>query len=77
MSIESANLFLEDAAREIALRDNFKDVTNAEEFLEVARKLGYDFTTEELKESVSELSKGVLVRRKTGVWPWLRSVKWI
>lgn len=77
MSIESANLFLEDAAKEIALRDNFNHVTNPEEFLAVTRTLGYDFTTEELKQAVSELSKGVLVRRKTGVWPWLRSVKWI
>ncbi len=77
MSIDQAHLFLTNASQDMDLRESFKDVRNPQEFLVTAHNLGYDFTTEELKEAVSELSKGVLIRRKTGIWPWLRSVKWI
>jgi predicted ribosomally synthesized peptide with nif11-like leader len=77
MSIDNAHLFLTNASQDMDLRESFKDVKNPQEFIDTVHNLGYDFTTEELKEAVSELSKGVLIRRKTGVWPWLRSVKWI
>lgn len=77
MSLENANLFLESAAQDAKLRAKFETATNPEEFIKVASESGYEFTTEELKEAVTELSKGVILRRKTGVWPWLRTVKWV
>jgi hypothetical protein len=39
--------------------------------------LGYDFTPTELKQVVAEQSHGILIRRKTGVWKWLRDVAWM
>lgn len=77
MSIESASQFLEDAAYNSRIRAKFNKAANPLEFVKVAQELGYDFTTEELQEVVQEHSKGVTVRRQTGVWQWLRSVNWI
>jgi predicted ribosomally synthesized peptide with nif11-like leader len=77
MSKESANQFLEAAAQHTNLREHFHSVAAPEEFIEVAEKLGYTFTTEELREALKEHSQGVNLRRRTGVWPWLRSVKWL
>jgi predicted ribosomally synthesized peptide with nif11-like leader len=76
MSKESATQFLRDATNKMELRDKFKEVADAREFIQVASQLGYDFTTEELKEVVTEHSQGITVRRHTGVWPWLRTVPW-
>lgn len=77
MSKESATKFLETAARKTDLRKHFQSVNAPQEFIRVAEKLGYSFTTEELKETVQEHSQGVKTRRRTGVWPWLRSVNWV
>ncbi|NES94288.1 MAG: Nif11-like leader peptide family natural product precursor [Desertifilum sp. SIO1I2] len=77
MSIESASRFLEDVTYRTELREKFRSAGNPHEFVKVAQELGYDFTTEELHEVVSEHSKGVTVRRQTGVWQWLRTVNWM
>lgn len=76
MSLENAHDFLARASHSDDFRQKFVEVKNPEEFLEIARSLGYDFTTEELKEVVAERSKNIKVRRTIGVWSWLRSVKW-
>ncbi len=77
MSKKNASQFLTDAAQNRTLRENLETATNAEEFLNIARQLGYSFTTEELREVIHDCSEGVKVRRNTGVWPWLRNVHWI
>ena len=77
MSQENAKNFLAAASHNIDLREKFNTVTNSEEFLNTAQELGYIFTTEDLKTVISEHSEGVKVRRKTGVWQWLRSVNWM
>lgn len=77
MSKQSATQFLSVAARNTEVQENFRSVNNPEEFVQVAEGLGYNFTTEELKDVVKEHSEGVTLRRKTGVWNWLRRVNWI
>jgi predicted ribosomally synthesized peptide with nif11-like leader len=77
MSIESANRFLEAITHDASLRSKFEEVTGPEDFLRVIENLGYSFTTEELMEIAREQSQGVQVRRTTGVWKWLRGVKWV
>lgn len=77
MSKQSATQFLSVAARNTEVQENFQSVNNPEEFVQVAEGLGYNFTTEELKDVVKEHSEGVTLRRKTGVWNWLRRVNWI
>jgi predicted ribosomally synthesized peptide with nif11-like leader len=77
MSVQNATRFLEAVSQDETLRERFGKVSTPEEFLEVCRQLGYSFTTEELKNIVKEQSEGVLVRRHTGVWKWLRSVNWV
>lgn len=77
MSKEGATKFLKAAATDTALREKFKLVASPEEFLKIALELGYSFTTEELLAVVKEHSEGITLRRKTGIWQWLRSVNWI
>ncbi|MBP0005715.1 MAG: Nif11-like leader peptide family natural product precursor [Cyanobacteria bacterium SBC] len=77
MSKESAEKFLSDVLYHSELREQFNDVQNPEEFLNVARQLGYDFSTAELEAVAHAHSLGVHTRRQTGIWPWLRSVNWI
>jgi predicted ribosomally synthesized peptide with nif11-like leader len=77
MSKESASQLLEAATRNADLRKQFQGVANPDEFVKVASELGYPLTTDELKEVVKEHSEGVTLRRQTGIWPWLRSVRWI
>ncbi|MBW4682877.1 MAG: Nif11-like leader peptide family natural product precursor [Microcoleus vaginatus WJT46-NPBG5] len=77
MSKQSATQFLSVAARDSDVQENFKSVNNPQEFVKVAEELGYSFTPEELKDVVKEHSEGVTLRRKTGIWNWLRHVKWI
>ncbi|HEY9690834.1 MAG TPA: Nif11-like leader peptide family natural product precursor [Oculatellaceae cyanobacterium] len=77
MSNESAKKFLADAAHNMVLREKFKPVTNPQEFINTVEELGYSFTTEELKDVVKECSEGVVIRRKTGVWQWLRTINWV
>ncbi|MCL6435362.1 MAG: Nif11-like leader peptide family natural product precursor [Leptolyngbyaceae cyanobacterium HOT.MB2.61] len=77
MSIESANRFLEAVAYDETLRSKFEGVSSPEDFLRITEQLGYSFTTEELMAIAKEQSQGVTIRRSTGVWKWLRSVKWI
>jgi len=77
MPKESADQFLEDATQNSTLREKMGAATSPEEFVKIAEALGYSFTTQELKEVVSENSENVLLRRQTGIWPWLRHVNWI
>ena len=77
MSKESADKFLQAATYKSEIRDKFKNVTNPQEFIQVSQELGYSFTTEELKAVAKEKSKGVTMRRNTGVWGWLRTINWI
>ncbi|MCT7950557.1 Nif11-like leader peptide family natural product precursor [Ancylothrix sp. C2] len=77
MSTESAYQFLSQAAHDREFQQKFEQAANAQEFMQIAEALGFDFTPEELKAVVKENSEGVKVRRQTGVWRWLRSVKWI
>jgi predicted ribosomally synthesized peptide with nif11-like leader len=77
MSIQNATRFLEAISQDETLRERFVRVSTPEEFLDVCTQLGYSFTAEELKNLVKEQSQGVLVRRSTGVWKWLRSVNWL
>lgn len=76
MSAESASKFLSDVAYRETLRLKFNDVQNGEDFIQVCQELGYDFTIDELKAIVKESSEGVLIRRKTGAWTWLRQIPW-
>lgn len=77
MSKESASEFLAHAARNADLQACFSAVSNSQDFIKVAEEWGYSFTSEELSEVVREHSQGVTLRRKTGVWKWLRSVPWM
>lgn len=77
MSKESAKQFLQEAVKNMSLRDKFTDVRTPKEFLDMAQTLGYSFTTEELEIIVKEASQGVETRRPTGIWPWLRTIPWI
>jgi predicted ribosomally synthesized peptide with nif11-like leader len=77
MSIESANRFLEAVAYDETVRDRFEGVTNPDDFLKITEQLGYSFTTDELMAIVKDQSKGIVVRRTTGVWKWLRNVSWV
>jgi predicted ribosomally synthesized peptide with nif11-like leader len=77
MSVESATRFLRAVAQDESIRERFDDVRSPEDFLRISDQLGYCFTTAELEEIVAEQSKGVAVRRSTGVWKWLRNVNWL
>lgn len=77
MSIESAEKFLEAATVDSILRDKLTGAGNFEEFVQIAQAMGYNFTAQELKLVIKENSEGVTMRRKTGVWPWLRHFSWI
>jgi predicted ribosomally synthesized peptide with nif11-like leader len=77
MSVKSATRFLHAAAQDQQVRNKFSTVQSPDEFLQVSNQLGYAFTTTELKKVITVQSRGVLVRRPTGVWPWLRSINWI
>lgn len=77
MSKKNVTQFLADAAQDRTLREKFQSANSSEEFLNIAQKLGYSFTTEELQNVIHDYSQGIEVRRNTGVWPWLRSVRWI
>lgn len=77
MSQEKVEHFLTEITQKDELRKQFQDVKNPTQFMEVCQKLGYDFTHEQLITVIKEHSKGVILRRKTGVWVWLRKVNWI
>ncbi len=77
MSIESANRFLKAVSNDEELRERFESVTCPDEFVRMTEQLGYSFTTDELLAVAKEQSEGVLVRRSTGVWKWLRQVHWV
>jgi predicted ribosomally synthesized peptide with nif11-like leader len=77
MSIESANRFLKAVAQDQVLRNQLQAATTPQEFLQVSDRLGYCFTTAELQELISQMSRDVKLRRSTGVWPWLRSANWV
>jgi predicted ribosomally synthesized peptide with nif11-like leader len=77
MSVESATRFLRAASQDQSIREKFESVQSPQDFLVVSDQLGYCFTTQELQTIVFEQSQGVLVRRSTGVWKWLRNVNWL
>jgi predicted ribosomally synthesized peptide with nif11-like leader len=77
MSIESASRFLSAAAADEDLRIRFERVASPQDFLSVSQQLGYSFTTDELMTLAKERSQGILIRRSTGVWKWLRAVNWV
>lgn len=77
MSVESATRFLRVIAQDQSVREKFALVSSPEDFIRVSNELGYCFTTSELKAVIQEQSQGVLLRRSTGVWKWLRSVNWV
>jgi predicted ribosomally synthesized peptide with nif11-like leader len=67
---------LEAATTNEALREKLKSAVNPGEFVKIASELGYTFTAETLQVVVEKNSNGAIFRRKTGIWPWLRSVNW-
>lgn len=77
MSIESANRFLTAIAQDQTIREKFAAVSSPAEFLQISEQMGYCFTTRELEDLIRESSQGVVVRRSTGVWKWLRNVTWV
>jgi predicted ribosomally synthesized peptide with nif11-like leader len=77
MSVKSATRFLCAASHDQTLRDRFLSVQSPDEFVGLSDRLGYCFTTTELKTIISEQSQGVVYRRPTGVWKWLREVRWM
>jgi predicted ribosomally synthesized peptide with nif11-like leader len=76
MSKKTANQFLEAAAVDATFREQFKSATNVDEFIKIAQDLGYSFSPEDLNAIVQEFSGETTLRRKTGIWPWLRLVNW-
>lgn len=77
MSLESATRFLSAVSQDELLREKFETAADPRDFLHISQQLGYSFTTEELMEVVKAQSQGVVVRRNTGVWKWLRHINWV
>jgi predicted ribosomally synthesized peptide with nif11-like leader len=77
MSTQSAARFLSAASHNQEIRNRFSQVQSGDEFVKLSQRLGYCFTNAELKAIVSEQSHGILQRRPTGVWKWLRGVNWM
>lgn len=79
MSLESANRFLEAVSYDETLREKFNAVKTPDDFHRIAEQLGYSFTTEELMTLAKQEGekKGILARRSTGVWKWLRGINWV
>lgn len=77
MCKQDAHQFLEDATQNITLRDKCQAANNPSEFISLATGLGYHFTAQDLKNVIQESSEAVILRRKTGIWPWLRQVNWV
>jgi predicted ribosomally synthesized peptide with nif11-like leader len=76
MSIESATRFLDAVTDNEVLRHQFDYAQTPEDFLSLAQEMGFSFTTYELTQVVLEGSRGIEIRRITGVWKWLRQMKW-
>jgi predicted ribosomally synthesized peptide with nif11-like leader len=76
MSVKSAIRFLKTATHDETFREKFGTADSPDEFLQVSNRLGYSFTTEELRKVVTHKSRRVVTRRTTGIWPWLRDVNW-
>ncbi len=76
MSIESANRFLNAVTDNEPLRHRFDQVQTPEDFVSLAQEMGFNFTTHELTQIVLEGSRGIEIRRVTGIWKWLRHTKW-
>jgi predicted ribosomally synthesized peptide with nif11-like leader len=77
MSQANAEQFLSDILHHPDLRPQFEAADNPEEFLQIAQKLGYDFSTADLEAVAHAHSQNVNQRRQTGIWPWLRQMNWI
>jgi predicted ribosomally synthesized peptide with nif11-like leader len=77
MSIESATRFLDAVTDDEVLRHQFDYAQTPEDFLSLAQEMGFSFTTRELAQVVLDSSTGVEIRRSTGVWKWLRQMKWV
>jgi hypothetical protein len=74
---ENAKRFLADASSRESIREHFIDVTNAHDFIEKVKSLGYDCDQDDLKAVVKSYSEKTEIRRNTGIWAWLRTVNWI
>lgn len=77
MSRESATRFLQAAAHDQRIREQFAAVRSQEEFFQTSKRLGYRFNTIELMQVLMEHNQGATLRRKTGVWRWMRNLPWI
>lgn len=77
MSKENAEKFLSDLLHHPELRPQLEVADNPKEFLHIARNMGYEFSTDELEAVAHAHSQDVHQRRHSGIWPWLRKVKWI
>ncbi len=77
MSVENAEQFLKDALHHPEVRAAFHDAKTPQDFFKISESLGYNFSGQELETVVSEHSQGVQIRRRTGIWQWLRTVNWI
>ncbi|WP_159789930.1 Nif11-like leader peptide family natural product precursor [Sodalinema gerasimenkoae] len=77
MSIENAQQFLKDVLHHPDLRETFNETQTPQQFLKLAQGLGYDFSSQDLETVISRHSEGVNIRRRTGIWQWLRTVPWI
>ncbi len=77
MSVENAEQFLKDVLHQPELRATFEDAETPQDFFKISQNLGYDFSSQDLQTVVSQHSEGVEIRRRTGIWHWLRTVNWI
>ncbi len=77
MSRESAERFLQAAAHDQRIREQFEVVRSQEEFFQTSKQLGYRFNTIDLMQVLMEHSEGTTIRRQTGIWRWMRNLPWI
>lgn len=77
MSVENAEQFLKDALHNRDLRAAFDEAKTPQDFFKISTGLGYDFSDQDLKTVISQHSQGAQIRRRTGIWHWLRTVNWI
>ncbi|MFO8039774.1 MAG: Nif11-like leader peptide family natural product precursor [Sodalinema sp.] len=77
MSVKNAEQFLKDALHNPELRAAFEDAKTPQDFFQISESLGYDFSSQDLETVISQHSQGVQIRRRTGIWHWLRTVNWI
>lgn len=77
MSQEEVMRFLKDVNQDHDLRTSLEEAADPQAFIQMVHQLGYQFEAGELEEVAHEQSQGIITRRPTGVWHWLRTVNWI